>query len=253
MKVSIITVVYNGASTIAEAVESVLSQDYPDLEYIVIDGGSKDDTLSILKSYEHGISVLVSEPDKGIYDAMNKGLRRATGDLIGILNADDVYGHRQVISHVVKAMEGSGDECLYADLTFFKTEEPERIVRYYDGSQFHRKRFEVGDMPPHPTFFVKRIVYERHGMFDTSFRICADFELMLRLLYVNQIQATYLPEVLVRMRTGGASDGGWKGRLRVNREIQRAMRQNGLPAPMWKIYLKYFRKVGQLFRRPKHV
>ena len=251
MKVSIITVVYNGAATIAEAVASVLAQDYPDLEYIVIDGASKDKTLEILQGYADRIHVLVSEPDKGIYDAMNKGLTRATGDIVGILNADDLYAHPGVISQVVAAMTAAGTDTLYADLTYFKDSDPEAVMRYYSGKGFHLKRFEVGDMPPHPTFFVRRACYMAHGLFDTSYRICADFELMVRFLYVQRLSAHYLPAVLVRMRAGGISDGGWRGRHRVNVEIQRAMRQNGLHAPMWKIYSKYFRKIWQLFSRPK--
>lgn len=251
MKVSIITVVYNGAATIAEAVASVLAQDYPDLEYIVIDGASKDRTLDILQGYADRIDVLVSEPDKGIYDAMNKGLSRATGDIVGILNADDLYAHPGVISQVVAAMTQAGTDTLYADLTYFRDSDPEAVMRYYSGKGFHLKRFEVGDMPPHPTFFVRRACYTAHGLFDTSYRICADFELMVRFLYVQRLSAHYLPAVLVRMRAGGISDGGWRGRHRVNLEIQRAMRQNGLHAPMWKIYSKYFRKIWQLFSRPK--
>lgn len=251
MKVSIITVVYNGAATIAEAVASVLAQDYPDLEYIVIDGASKDQTLDILRGYADRIHVLVSEPDKGIYDAMNKGLARATGDIVGILNADDLYAHPGVISQVVAAMTSTGTDTLYADLTYFRDDDPEAVMRYYSGKGFHLKRFEVGDMPPHPTFFVRRACYQAHGLFDTSYRICADFELMVRFLYVQRLRAHYLPAVLVRMRAGGISDGGWRGRHRVNLEIQRAMRQNGLHAPMWKIYSKYFRKIWQLFSRPK--
>jgi glycosyltransferase involved in cell wall biosynthesis len=251
MKVSIITVVYNGAATIAQAVESVLGQDYPDLEYIVIDGASKDTTLAILEGYRDRISVLLSEPDKGIYDAMNKGLQRATGDIVGILNADDLYAHPRVIRHVVDAMNRSQADTLYADLTYFKGDNPEEVIRFYSGKSFRLKRFEVGDMPPHPTFFVRRNCYAQHGMFDTSYRICADFELMLRFLYKEKLRAHYLPEVLVRMRAGGISDGGWRGRHRVNLEIQRGMRQNGLPAPMWKIYGKYFQKIWQLLRRPK--
>lgn len=250
MKVSLITVVYNGAATIAEAVDSVLAQDYPYIEYIVIDGASKDATLSILQGYGDRIQVLLSEPDKGIYDAMNKGLRLATGDIVGILNADDLYAHPQVISQVVAAMRASQADTLYADLTYFNGTDPQVVMRYYSGKGFQLRRFEVGDMPPHPTFFVRRACYDQHGLFDTSYRICADFELMLRFLYKERLTAHYLPAVLVRMRAGGISDGGWRGRHRVNLEIQRGMRQNGLSAPMWKIYSKYFRKIWQLFRRP---
>ena len=250
MKISIVTVVYNGEATIAEAVESVLMQDHKDLEYIVIDGGSKDGTMAILERYRDRIAVLVSERDKGIYDAMNKGLARATGDVVGILNADDLYAGPSVISEVAAVFAQQDPDCLFADLTFFRTEAPDKVVRFYSGKGFQLSRFEYGDMPPHPTFFVKRSLYKQWGVFDDSYRICADFELMLRFMYKHKAKWIYLPKVLVRMRTGGASDGGWKGRMKVNKEIQRGMQQNGLKAPMWKIYMKYVRKVWQLVRRP---
>ncbi|MEM7040371.1 MAG: glycosyltransferase family 2 protein, partial [Bacteroidota bacterium] len=193
MKVSIVTVVYNGEATIGEAIASVAAQDYPNIEYIVVDGASKDGTLKVIEGYRDQIATLVSEPDKGIYDAMNKGLKLATGDVIGILNADDVLADVGVISAVVKQMETSGAEALVGDLVFFRESAPEKVVRYYSSKGFQLKRFEKGDMPPHPTFYVRREVYEKYGYFNLDYRIVADFELMLRFLYTQKIPFTYLP------------------------------------------------------------
>jgi glycosyltransferase involved in cell wall biosynthesis len=247
MKISIITVVYNGAATIASAVASVLAQDHPDVEYIVIDGGSKDATVEILKSYGDKIAVLVSEPDKGIYDAMNKGVARATGDVVGILNADDYYADSQVLSAVARHIQAAGTDALIGDLTFVKPERLDRVVRYYGSKNFGLHRFERGDMPPHPTFFVKRAVYERLGNFDTQYRMCADYDLMLRFLYLHKVSYTYLPKVMVTMRMGGITNQGLRSKLQVNREIMHSMRKNGLPTSVWRVYSKYFTKVFQLF------
>lgn len=251
MKISIITVVYNGAATIASAVDSVLSQDHPDVEYIVIDGASKDATLAILKGYGDKIAVLVSEPDRGIYDAMNKGLARATGDVVGILNADDFYADKTVLSAVAQQLGQRGAEALIGDLVFVKPDRPDQVVRYYGSRNFTLRKFERGDMPPHPTFFVRRAVYDRLGNFDTQYRMCADFDLMLRFLYIGKVSYTYLPKVMVTMRTGGITNQGFKSKIRLNREIMHSMRKNGLPASPWRVYTKYFTKIFQLFHRPE--
>ena len=251
MKISIVTVVYNGEATISSAVDSVVAQDHPDIEYIVIDGASKDRTLEILKSYGDKISVLVSEPDKGIYDAMNKGLARATGDVIGILNADDYYTDATVISAVAAELTRTKADSLIGDLIFVNPERLDHIVRFYSSKGFTLKKFEHGDMPPHPTFFVRREVYDRLGNFDTRYRITSDFDLMLRFLYIAKISWTYLPKVMVTMRTGGLTNRGLKSKIKLNREIMASMRQNGLPSGVFRVYSKYFTKLFQLFRRPK--
>lgn len=250
MKVSIVTVVYNGAATIASAVDSVLAQDHPDIEYIVIDGGSKDGTLEILQGYGPKIAVLVSERDKGIYDAMNKGLARARGDVVGILNADDFYTSHDVVSAVVAALQRSGADSLIGDLIFVKPENLAHVVRFYSSEGFSLRKFEHGDMPPHPTFFVRREVYGRLGNFDTQYRITSDFDLMLRFLYKARISWTYLPKVMVTMRTGGITNQGIQSKIRLNREIMHSMRKNGLPTSLWRVYSKYFTKIFQLLRRP---
>ncbi len=251
MKISIITVVYNGAATIAAAVASVISQDHPDVEYIVIDGASKDNTLAILQGFGDQIAILVSEPDKGIYDAMNKGLARATGDVIGILNADDFYTDTTVLSSVSAAMAQSGADCLIGDLIFVRPDQIDHIVRFYSSDGFTLHKFEQGDMPPHPTFFVKRACYDRLGNFDTQYRMTADYDLMLRFLYIAKISYTYLPKVMVTMRTGGITNQGIRSKIKLNREIMHSMKKNGLPASLFRVYSKYFTKIFQLFRRPK--
>lgn len=251
MKISIVTVVYNGAATIASAVDSVLAQDHPDVEYIVIDGGSKDETVKILQSYGDKIAVLVSEPDKGIYDAMNKGVARATGEVVGILNADDFYTSSDVLAAVARQLTESQANALIGDLIFVQPDRLDHVVRYYSSKGFTIRKFERGDLPPHPTFFVRRKHYEQLGNFDTQYRMTADFDLMLRFLYIAKISYTYLPKVMVTMRTGGVTNQGIKSKIKLNREIMHSMRKNGLPASVFRVYAKYFTKIFQLIRRPK--
>lgn len=251
MKISIITVAYNAEATIEETIQSVAAQDYPDIEYLIIDGASKDRTLEICGKYKDSISKLVSEPDKGIYDAMNKGLALATGDFIGILNADDLYADPGVISAVVAKLKETQVDSLYGDLVMVDPVNLDKVVRYYSAKSFQLKRFEKGDMPPHPTFFVKRSAYESHGNFKTHYKICADYDLMLRFLYIQKISYTYLPMTMIRMRTGGVSSVGIKSTLMINREIKTSLSENGIPTSMLKIYSKYFTKIFQLIRKPK--
>jgi len=250
MKISIITVAYNAAGTIEDTLRSVAEQDHPDVEYIVVDGSSTDETLAICERYRSSIAQLISEPDEGIYDAMNKGIRRATGDYIGLLNSDDFYAHPQVLSKVAAQLKSSGAHTLWGDLVMVDPENTDRIVRFYSGADFPLKRFEMGDMPPHPTFFVHRSLYEQWGHFKPEYRIVADFELMLRFLYLKKASSTYLPDVMVRMRTGGNSGAGIRNTIRLNAEIKAALQANGVPTSTVKIYRKYARKIRQLFRRP---
>lgn len=250
MKVSIITVVYNGEAFIESAIQSVLAQDYPHIEYIIIDGASKDGTMAIVERYRDRIAVVVSEKDKGIYDAMNKGVARATGDIIGILNADDFYASNDIISTVVRTFEERKVDSVFGDLIYVNPDNLEKVVRYYCPKNFKIKDFEKGDMPPHPTFYVKRELYTRFGHFRTDFKICADFEIMVRMLYKGQSTYAYIPKVMVKMRTGGVSTDGIKSKVTLNKEIKRACDENGIPTSMAKIYSKYFGKVWQLVKRP---
>lgn len=249
MKISIITAVRNGESTIKDCIESVQSQTVP-VEHIIIDGASTDGTLAIIDRYRSGIARIVSEPDKGIYDAMNKGIALASGDVVGILNADDFYSGRDVIAKIADAFESFHVDSLFADLVFVRTNDTEKIVRYYSGADFTLSRFASGWMPPHPTFFVKREFYIRYGVFKTDYRIAADFELLVRFLVRYHLRYHYFPEVIIKMRTGGASTRNLKSNLILNSEVRRACRENGVHTNMFRIYLKYLKKSLQLVKRP---
>ena len=186
MKVSLITVAYNSGKFIQDCMDSVLGQDYEDIEYIIIDGKSSDNTVELVQAKGDKISHFVSEPDKGIYDAMNKGLKLASGDIIGILNSDDFYANSQVISDVVNTFKSENCDTLFGDLVFVQDEDLDKIVRYYPGKGFHPTQFAKGMMPPHPTFFAKKKVYEKVGLFDDSYKICADFDILVRMLHVHK-------------------------------------------------------------------
>jgi glycosyltransferase involved in cell wall biosynthesis len=249
MKISIITVCYNSAATIRDTIESVLVQDYPNVEYIIVDGASKDDTLSIVQSYGSRIAKVISEKDKGIYDAMNKGVHAATGDLIGILNSDDFYADSRVLSDVAAAISASGADALYADLVYVDPADTARVVRTWISGPYRKQHFRRGWMPPHPTFFLRRACYERHGLYRTDLRLAADYELMLRMLFVNDVSVAYLPRVTIRMRAGGAGNVSLRQRLRANREDRKAWRLNHLkPHPLLAL-MKPLRKIGQFLRK----
>jgi glycosyltransferase involved in cell wall biosynthesis len=247
-KISIITVSYNSANTIKETIDSVLSQEYPDIEYIIIDGLSTDGTQEIVKSYGSKISKFVSEKDSGLYDAMNKGISLATGDVIGILNSDDVYAHDKVISEVMNTVKHEKVDVVYGDLFYFKTEFPNKALRYYKGGVFSLSRVSYGLMPPHPTFFIKKDVYEKYGKFDTRYTLSADFDLILRFLGVHKVPFAYIPKVLVKMRTGGKSTSSLKRTLIMNREDLESCERNGVKTNVFKFYSKYISKILHIVR-----
>jgi len=251
LRFSLITVAYNAAPYIRTAIESVLAQDHPHIDYLVVDGGSTDGTQDIVRSYGKRVKLL-AEPDEGLYDAMNKGIARAQGDVIGLLNADDLYASDQVISQVAAAFAGSGSDTVFGDLVYVREEDLLQVVRYFPGRGFQPRRWlRRGMMPPHPTFFVRRHLYEKAGAFDLQYRIAADFDLMVRFFLKHQVSYTYLPEVLVRMRTGGSSTAGLASNLQINREMLRSLRSHGIPSNLPLIYSKYLTKVFQLLRRPE--
>jgi len=249
MKVSIITIAYNAAETIEETIRSVISQDYHDIEYILIDGASQDKTLEIAQQYVSGIAKIISEPDEGIYDAMNKGVRNATGDLIGILNADDVFAHREVISRVVETMKAGNTDACYADLKYVSRENPGKVVRYWKSGQYVKSAFLNGWMPPHPTFFLKKELYFKYGVYRTALRSSADYELMLRMLYKFDVKTSYLPEVVVHMKLGGQSNVSLRNRLRANNEDRLAWKLNELKPARLTFIKKPLGKISQFFRR----
>lgn len=250
MKVSIITAVLNGGEAFEDCILSVLNQDYPDIEHIVIDGGSSDTTLDIIKKYEGRISKLISEPDNGMYDALNKGIMMATGDIIGILNSDDFYSNNHVISDIIEEFERTSADSVFADLVFIKKNDHKKIVRYYRSANFNTNKFAYGWMPAHPTFFVRRSVYEKYGLFKTDYHIASDFELLVRFLSTHRISYSYMPRVLVKMRMGGKSTKNLNSNWILNREILRACSENGIKTNMLKIFSKYLSKIFQFVHKP---
>jgi len=246
--ISVVTVALNAADTIGDCLRSVHSQNYPP-EHIVIDGGSVDGTLDRVADFGDKISKVVSELDAGIYSAMNKGLGLATGEMIGILNADDSYADRNSLLDVAKACAESGVDSCYGDLVYVDPVDVTKVLRSWRAGEFSRKQFWWGWMPPHPTFFVRRKVYERYGTFDTSLGSAADYELMVRFLLKQQITTTYVSKTLVRMRCGGASNASLKNRILANRMDRRAWKVNGLQPYPWTLWMKPLRKVGQFLKR----
>lgn len=254
MKVSIVTIAYNSASTIEDTITSVLAQDYDDIEYIVIDGASTDGTLDIIQRFGDRIDIVISEPDKGIYDAMNKGVSAASGELIGILNSDDYYADNAVITDIVKTFSASQDaDAIYADLVYVSRDRPEEIKRYWSAGHYKRERFIKGWMPPHPTFFVRKSCYDRYGLYSLELRSAADYELMLRFLYKHGVACAYLPRVITHMRLGGESNITLRNRIRANKEDRRAWRMNDLQPAWYTLTVKPISKLGQFVRkRPKY-
>jgi glycosyltransferase involved in cell wall biosynthesis len=238
VKVSIITVCFNSVATIRDTIDSVLAQDFDDLQYLVIDGGSSDGTMDIVRGYGDNIDVVVSEPDHGIYDAMNKGIELATGDVVGLLNSDDIYAYDSVLSELVELMVSSGSDTVFADLAIVDADNFERVIRHYDSSKFNTGRLAYGWMPAHPTFMVKRELYVKHGGFLTDYQIAADFEMVARLLHTAAASYAYLPVVAVKMRSGGISTRGLKSSCILNREIVRACRANGIKTSLAQVLLK---------------
>jgi glycosyltransferase involved in cell wall biosynthesis len=253
MKVSIITITYNSSATVEDTLRTVVSQDYPDLEYIIIDGKSKDKTLEIVEKYKHGIAKIVSEKDKGLYDALNKGIKHATGDIIGMLHSDDLYANDQVISKVVKKFEEDPTtEGVYADLVFVNRNDVNKVMRTWNSGEYEEDAFVRGWMPPHPTFFVKKECYEKFGGFNTELKLSADYELMLRLIHKNKIKLAYLNEVIVKMRMGGVSNVSFFVKLKANIEDKMAWKLNGMKPGVLTMLMKPLRKIGQYFKRAYH-
>jgi glycosyltransferase involved in cell wall biosynthesis len=228
LHISVITAVLDRVSTLGSALRSIHSQTWPNVEHIVIDGGSTDGSLEILNAYRPRIAKLVSEPDRGLYDALNKGIRAATGDVIGFLHADDEFATPEALARIAQAFEDPAVEAAYGDLVYVRKGDVSRIVRYWRAGQYRRTQLTQGWMPPHPTFYVRRSVYARFGVFDTRYRIAADYENMLRILWQGGVKAAYIPEVLVRMRIGGVSNMSFFNVLHKSREDYAALRQNGI-------------------------
>ncbi len=248
MKVSIITIAYNSENSISDAINSVLSQTYPNIEYIIVDGKSKDKTVEIVKSYGNKISKFVSEPDKGIYDALNKGIEMASGDVVGFMHSDDLFADEHVIEKVAKLFKEKDVDSIYGDLNYVFKNDTNKILRYWKSDEFTLSRLKFGWMPPHPTFYVKRKIYEEYGGFDIDFKISSDYDSMLRFLGKYKISTAYLPEVMIKMRVGGASNRSLKNIIQKSTEDFRAIRKNKF-GNIFTLIFKNLRKVKQFFEK----
>lgn len=245
MKISVITVSFNSAKTIEDTLSCVQEQSFTNIEHIVVDGASKDGTQEILKKYENGLAATIIEPDYGIYDAMNKGIRAATGDVIGFLNADDSYVSKKVLENVAEAFSKNDVDSVYGDLCYVSEEDTNEVLRFWRAGKCTEKGFLNGWMPPHPTFFVKRSVLEKYGVFDPTFRFAGDYELILRLLYKHNISTHYIPYCMVKMRIGGAGNRWLENRLIANLEDRLAWKKNNLKPKPYTTILKPLRKLFQ--------
>jgi glycosyltransferase involved in cell wall biosynthesis len=248
MKISVVTVCYNSARTIERTLQSVAEQDWSDAEHIVIDGGSSDGSAKILEAFRSRLAHVVSEPDHGIYDAMNKGLAYAQGEIVCFLNADDYYANSQVLSLVATRMQAQDLDALMGDVGFFHERFPQRLIRRYRSDRFTPERLAWGWMPAHPALFLSKRIVQRVSRFKTDYRIAGDFEFIVRAFHGHALRYEHVPEVLVHMQTGGASTGGWRSKLLLNQEVLRACRENGLQTHMLKILLKYPAKLLELVR-----
>lgn len=245
MKISVITISFNSANTIEDTIQSVLSQNYSAIEYIIVDAASTDGTLNIVEKYKSKISKVISEKDDGIYFALNKGISMATGDVIAFIHADDFYASETVLSSVMKLFSDENVESVYGDLNYVDRLDTSKVLRNWKSGAYKTELFLDGWMPPHPAFFLKKVCYEKFGAYNTSFSLAADYELMLRMLYKNKITTHYIPEVLVKMRTGGMSNVSISNRITANREDRRAWKVNGLKPGIFTLIKKPLSKINQ--------
>lgn len=244
MKISIITATFNSAATIRDTLACIRAQDHPDIEHIIVDGGSTDGTLDIIDDFPH-VAKLISGKDDGIYDAMNKGISVASGQVIGILNSDDIYTDTSVLTAIAGAFADPTIMTAYADLQYVDAHNQDKVLRNWRSGPFKRENFYFGWMPPHPTFFVRREVYALAGVFNLGLRSAADYELMLRVLVKLEMTTTYIPRVIVKMRAGGMSNASFLNRMRGNREDRLAWKLNDLKPYFFTLYLKPLRKLSQ--------
>ena len=250
MKISIITITYNSAQTVEDTIKSVVAQDFPNVEYLIIDGLSKDSTLSVVNRYSPYIDKVVSEKDKGLYDALNKGINAATGDVIGLLHSDDIYSNNQVLSKVAQQFAADPNvEGVYADLVFVDRDDTNKVLRTWKSGEYKEDAFKKGWMPPHPTFFVKKSVYEKFGGFNLDLKLSADYELMLRLIHKHKIKVAYLPETIVKMRMGGISNTSFFVKLKANMEDKMAWKINDMKPGFLTTFRKPLNKLKQYFSK----
>lgn len=249
MKVSIITVTYNSQKYLEDCILSVINQKYKDIEYIIIDGKSSDNTVNIIKKYENVLAGWISETDRGMYDAINKGMQMATGDVIGILNSDDILADPNVINSIVDAFKENDADVIYGDLEYVDPDDINKIYRIWKGKPYKRSLFKTGWMPAHPTFYIKKSFVDKYGGYENHFYSAADYEFMSRYLFVHKLNAYYLPKLLVKMRRGGQSNNNIYMRLRANRRDYLAMKKNHVPFPFVVSILKPLSKLHQYYKK----
>ncbi len=248
MKISIITVVWNRAATISQAIESVQRQSYPNVEHIIQDGGSTDGTLEVINGMANAQTNVVSERDHGIYDAINRGITRATGDVIGLLHSDDLFAHDDVLADVARAFQDPNIQAVFGDLDYVAAEDTSRVIRHWRNGEFSPAKLARGWMPPHPTLYLRRDVFDTYGLYNTDFRIAADYDAILRYFGRAGVQSAYLPQVMIKMRMGGASNASVKHILRKSREDLTALRRNGIGG-VGTLAWKNLSKLGQFIQK----
>ncbi|MEZ9077689.1 glycosyltransferase family 2 protein [Vibrio cyclitrophicus] len=248
MKVSIITATYNSAKTISDTLHSLEEQTYRDIEYIIIDGASKDNTLEVIQSQCSRVSTVISENDRGIYDALNKGIKAATGDVVGFLHSDDLFAYPEAVQDIVDTFLKNDSQAIYADLEYVSKDDTDKTVRLWTSGSYARTDLKKGWMPPHPTFYMKRELYEEYGLFDLSFKIAADYDSLLRYLWVNKVSMAYLPKVLIKMRVGGASNRSLSNIIQKTKEDIQALKNSSLSWPQ-AILIKNLSKIPQFIKR----
>lgn len=251
MKVSIVTAVYNRQATIQGAIDSALLQDLEDLEYVVVDGMSNDGTEKIIRDNAARISVSIREPDEGIYDALNKGIEAASGEIVGFLHADDLFADQHAVGHIRTKFLAGDYDAVYGDLVYVDATNPDKIVRYWKSGEFSASRFRRGWMPPHPTVYIKKAIYEKYGLYRTDLGSAADYECLVRMMVKHQLRVGYVPEIIVKMRVGGASNASLISRMIANRVDLQAWIENGLRPPFGLRFTKPLSKLPQFFRRPR--
>lgn len=249
MKVSIITVTYNSEKYLEDCILSVSKQAYKNIEHIIVDGKSTDGTINIIKKHDATIARWISETDRGIYDAINKGIEMATGDIVGILNSDDILVAEDVIGSIVQAFQENNVDTVYGDLEYVSAADTNKILRIWKGRPFKRSRFRYGWMPAHPTFYIKRSLIEKYGFYENHYITAADYEFMARYLYKNKVSSYYLPMLIVKMRMGGQSNRNFYQRLRANRRDFLAMKRNNIPFAFFVSILKPLIKVHQFYKK----
>jgi glycosyltransferase involved in cell wall biosynthesis len=250
VKISVLTVCYNSERTIEDTIRSVRDQTYKDVEHVIVDGASTDGTMRVVTRYRDCLAQVISEPDRGIYDAMNKGVLLATGDVVGTLNADDIYADETVLEQVAAIFSDPAVDACYADLVYVSADDPTKVRRYWRSCPYRAGLFERGWMPAHPTFFVRRRVYEEHGLFDTQFKLQSDFELTMRFINVQRIKTVYTPRIWVRMRMGGVSNRSIRNVMRGNIEAYKACKKQGIKVSPLFFLMKIASRIPQFFTRP---